>query len=56
MKIGELTGSNNKKLNIFLYILFILYILYPISELYYVSAPNIEYKNSIEKYIQKTPC
>ena len=50
MKIGELTGSNNKKLNIFLYILFILYILYPISELYYVSAPNIEYKNSIEKY------
>ena len=50
MKIGELTGSNNKKLNIFLYILFILYILYPIGELYYVAAPNLEYENSVEKY------
>ena len=48
--MGELTGSNNKKLNIFLYILFTLYILYPIGELYYVAAPNLEYENSVEKY------
>ena len=51
MKIGELTGSNNKKLNTLLYILLILYILYPIGELYFVAAPNLEYENSIEKYI-----